>query len=97
MRDDISKRLARMAPSGTAIRADTTALTIGGRATPWSDIAIETAEIVTVSVPEGEDHYRADAVVLATPGGSVVPDQAVISNGAQIVNKVLRTLGVEFR
>jgi hypothetical protein len=96
MRDDISKRLARMAPPGTAIRLDTEALTIGGRATPWSAIAIEAVEIVTVPVPEGEDDYRIEAVVLDTRDGTVVLDQAVISNGAQIVNKALRTMCVDF-
>lgn len=97
MRDDISKRLARMAPPGTAIRLDTEALTIGGRATPWSNIAIEAVEIVTVPVSEGEDDYRAEAVVLDTPDRSVVLDRAVISNGAEIINKALRTMGVDFQ
>ena len=97
MRDDISKRLARMAPPGTAIRLDTEALTIGGRAKPWADIAIEAVEIVTVPVSEGEDDYSVQAVVLDTRGGLVVLDQAVISNGAQIVNKALRTKGVNFK
>lgn len=41
MRADISQRMAPMAPPGTAIRLDTAALTIGGRTTPWPDIAIE--------------------------------------------------------
>jgi hypothetical protein len=54
-------------------------------------------EIVTVSVPEGDDDYRVEAVVLDTNDRPVILDQAVISNGSEIVNKVLRTKGVDFR
>jgi hypothetical protein len=97
MRDDITRRLARMAPPGTAVRLDAAGLTFGGRATPWSDIAIEAVEIVTVYVSEGDDDYRIEAVVLEIRDRPVVLDQGVISNGPAIVDKVLRTLGVDFR
>lgn len=50
-----------------------------------------------MSVPEGDDDYRVEAVVLDTNDRPVILDQAVISNGSEIVNKVLRTKGVDFR
>jgi hypothetical protein len=97
IRDKAAQRLARMAPPGTAVRLDAAGLTFGGRATPWSDIAIEAVEIVTVPVSDGDDDYRAEAVVLDIRDQSVILDQSVIANGRVIVDKVLRTLGVDFR
>jgi len=97
LRDDTARRLARMAPPGTTLHLDATALTLDGRATPWPAIAVETVEIVTVSNPDGDDDYRVDAVMLAMRDQTVVLDQAVMTNGQRIVDQVLRIRGVDFR
>jgi len=96
MRDKTARRLARMAPAGTAIRLDAAGLTLGGCATPWSDIAIEAVEIVTVTVSDGDDDYHVEAVVLDVRGQPVILDQGMIANGEVMVDKALRTLSVDF-
>lgn len=96
-RDQLTARAARMAPPGTTVRLDATGLTLSGRPTPWPDIAIEAVEIVTENNPDGADSYHVEAVVLDMGGQSVVLDQGLITtNGGPILDKVLRTLGVDF-
>ena len=92
-RDKIARRLARTAPAGTAVRLDGAGLTFGGRATPWSDIALEAVEVVTEYHPDSEDDYSIQAVLLDMGGQSVILDEGVITHGSAIVAKALRTLG----
>jgi hypothetical protein len=95
-RDQLVRRAARTAPPGTAVRLDATGLTLDGRPTPWPNIAIEAVEIVTESNPDSADSYQVDTVVLNMGSQSLVLDRGLTTNGGQILDKVLRTLGVEF-
>jgi hypothetical protein len=96
LRDKITARLARLPPAGTTIRLDAAGLTISGRATPWSAIAVDTVEVVTLSNPDSDDDYSVEAVVLGVGGQPVILDRGVMSNGHLLVDKALRTLGVTF-
>lgn len=96
-RDQLARRADRTAPPGTAVRLDATGLTVAGRPAPWPDIAIEAVEIVTEYNPDGADDYHIEAVVLDMGGQSVVLDQGLTTNGGRILDKVLLTLGVDFR
>ncbi|MBV8189487.1 MAG: hypothetical protein JO339_19760 [Alphaproteobacteria bacterium] len=97
IRDKTERRLARLAPTGTAVRLDASGLTVGECLTPWSDITIEAVEIATEFHPDGDDDYHAEAVVLDVRGQPVVLDRVAIANGPMIVDKALRILGVDFR
>jgi len=95
-RDQLLRRAARMAPPGTALRADAAGLTFAGRATPWRDIAIDEVEIVTETNSDGPDDYRVEALVLNMQGQPVVLDQGLITKGGPIFDKILLTLNVDF-
>jgi hypothetical protein len=92
VREEAPRRLARMAPPGTALVLDDVGLAFAGRVTPWSDIAIEAAEIACRRASEGPDDYVVDGLVLAVEGRQVVLDSQVMTNGQAIVDKALRAL-----
>jgi len=97
-RDELARRAARTAPPGTAVRLDATGLTLAGQLTPWPDIAVEAVELVAETDSDGAvTGYRVEAVVLDMGGQSLALDQGLITNGARILEKVLLTLGVDFR
>ncbi len=93
VREYAPRRLARLAPPGTALVLDATGLSFAGRVTPWPDIAIEAVEIVTQYVSEGRNDYIVDVLRLDVEGREVVLDSQVITNGRAIVDKALRALG----
>jgi hypothetical protein len=90
----ITTKLARLPPAETIVRLDAAGLTVGERMTPWSAIAVDTVEVVTLSNPDSDDSYTVDAVVLDAAGQPAVLDRGVMRGGSRLIGKALRTLGV---
>jgi hypothetical protein len=92
VREFAPRRLARLAPPGTALALDAAGLSFAGRVTPWADIAIEAVELVCQYVSEGPNDYIVDVLLLDVQGRQVILDSQVTTHGRAIVDKALRAL-----
>jgi hypothetical protein len=89
----VGPRLKRMAaPPGATVRADPAGLTVGGHVTRWSDLTIDTLEVIRVSTTEGGDVRYIGALVMTAGGSPIVLDSTAITDGRMIVDYAWRRL-----
>lgn len=90
-RRDLPRRLAGMAPAGTAIGVDAAGVALGRQILPWPTLSIEQVEMLKLS-----SRYRTiftlERLVLAGPGGVIVLDPVLMRNGHRIVGNAWRRM-----
>jgi hypothetical protein len=95
----LDRRLAGLAPAGTAIGIDAKGLSLAGETFTWPSLAIEQVEITHFSSgPDQADPiYVIDRLSLVASTRVIVLDKPMMRNGPQIVDNIWRRLCVAKR
>ena len=88
----LTPRLARMAPVGAPVRVDGFGVSLDGRQADWLDFSIGSVEFRRIPVNEGPDMTIIESLILDHPGGQLILDSGVMTNGRAIVDKTWRHL-----
>jgi hypothetical protein len=88
---DLPRRLAGMAPAGTAIGVDAAGVAVGAQIFPWPTLSIEQVELLKFG-SRYRTMFMLERLVLAGPGGVIVLDPAMMRNGHLIVGNAWRRM-----
>jgi hypothetical protein len=88
---DLPRRLAGMAPAGTAIGVDAAGVAVGGQISPWPTLSIEQVEMLKLGA-KYRTLFTLERLVLAGPGGTIVLDPILMRNGHRIVGNAWRRM-----
>jgi hypothetical protein len=88
---DLPRRLAGMAPAGTAIGVDAAGIAVGGQIFPWPTLSIEQVEMLRLGA-KYRTLFTLERLVLAGPGGTIVLDPILMRNGSRIIGNAWRRM-----
>jgi hypothetical protein len=88
---DLPRRLAGMAPAGTAIGVDAAGVAVGGQIFPWPTLSVEQVEMLKLGT-RYRTLFTLERLVLAGPGGTIVLDPVLMRNGHRIIGNAWRRM-----
>jgi hypothetical protein len=88
---DLPRRLAGMAPAGTAIGVDAAGVAVGGQIFSWPTLSIEQVEMLNLAA-RYRTLFTLERLVLAGPDGTIVLDPVLMRNGHRIVGNAWRRM-----
>jgi hypothetical protein len=88
---DLPRRLAGMAPAGTAIGVDAAGVAVGGQISPWPTLSIEQVELLKFG-SRCRTMFTLERLVLAGPRGVIVLDPAMMRNGHRLIGNAWRRM-----
>ena len=88
---DLPRRLAGMAPAGTAIGVDAAGIAVGVQIFPWPTLSIEQVEMLRLGA-RYRTLFTLERLVLAGPGGTIVLDPVLMHNGHRIIGNAWRRM-----
>jgi hypothetical protein len=88
---DLPRRLAGMAPAGTAIGVDAAGVAVGGQISPWPTLSIEQVELLKFG-SRCRTMFTLERLVLAGPRGVIVLDPAMMRNGHRLIGNAGRRM-----
>jgi hypothetical protein len=88
---DPPRRLAGMAPAGTAIGVDAAGVAVGAQIFPWPTLSIEQVEMLKLGA-KYRTLFTLERLVLAGAGGVIVLDPVLMRNGHRIVGNAWRRM-----
>jgi len=88
---DLPRRLAGMAPAGTAIGVDAAGIAVGVQIFPWPTLSIEQVEMLRLGA-RYRTLFTLERLVLAGPGGTIVLDPVLMRNGHRLIGNAWRRM-----
>ncbi|CAN5703727.1 hypothetical protein BH11PSE3_BH11PSE3_24420 [soil metagenome] len=88
---ELPRRLAGLAPAGTAIHVSSAGVAVAGQIFPWSTLAVDQVEFARLG-SRYRTMFTIERLILAAPGAMVVLDPALMQNGHPIIGNVWRRM-----
>ena len=88
---DLPRRLAGMAPAGTAIGVDAAGVAVAGQIFPWPTLSIEQVEMLKLGA-KYRTLFTLERLVLVGPGGTIVLDPVLMRNGHRLIGNAWRRM-----
>jgi hypothetical protein len=90
-RRDLPRRLAGLAPAGSAIGVDASGIAVAGRIFLWPTLAIEQVELAKFGARR-RVMFTLERLTLAGPRGTIVLDPTMMRNGQLIIGNAWRCM-----